>query len=110
MYVVGLIADLEFSTRATGEATEKAKYGLAVAQRAVSAALKLQAIQEQLQQPLLADVLAAFSEAELRTNNAEALDAIADRIRQAGTLLAEQLDGTQLGFLDADLPPPQSYK
>ena len=41
MYVVGLIADLEFSTRATAQATEKTTYGLKVANRAAKAAVKL---------------------------------------------------------------------
>jgi hypothetical protein len=110
MYVVGLIAELEFSTRATGEATSKAKYGLTVAQRAVAAALKLQEIQNTLHHPLLGQVLAAFAEAELRTNNGDALNAIAERIRQAGTQLAEELDGDQLSFLDPELPSPSTYK
>jgi hypothetical protein len=110
MHVVGLVADLEFSTRATGDATSNAKYGLTVANRAVAAALKLQEIQGTLQHPLLADVLAAFAEAELRTNNGAALNAIADRIRQAGTQLAERLDGKQLGFIDSQLPPVSTYK
>ena len=110
MYVLGVIADLEFSTRATGEATQKARYGLTAAQRSVAAALRLQAIQATLQHPQLAEVLTAFAEAELRTNNAELLNAIADRIRQAGLQLAEQLDGQQLTFLDAQLPPPSTYK
>jgi hypothetical protein len=110
MHVVGLVADLEFSTRATGEATSKSKYGLTVANRAVVAALKLQEIQATLQHPLLAQVVAAFAEAELRTNNAEQLNAIADRIRQAGEQLAEELDGKQLNFLDPQLPPPSTYK
>jgi hypothetical protein len=110
MYIVGLVADLEFSTRATGEATSKGKYGLTVANRAVAAALKLQEIQATLQHPLLADVLGAFAEAELRTNNSAALSAIADRIRQAGLQLTGQLDGRQLAFLDPQLPPPSAYK
>lgn len=110
MYVAGLVADLEFSTRATGEATSKAKYGVTVANRAVAAALKLQEIQATVQHPLLGQILAAFAEAELRTNNAESLKAIADRIRQCGTQLAEQLDGKQLAFLDPQLPLPSAYK
>ena len=110
MYVIGLVADLEFSTRATAGATSRSKYGLTVANRAVAVALKLQEIQGTLQHPLLGQVLVAFAEAELRTNNAEQLDAIADRIRQAGTQLAEQLDGQQLGFLDPQLPPPSTYQ
>lgn len=110
MYLMGLIADLEFSTRAIGGATAKAKYGVTVANRAVACALKLQEIQCTLQHPLLGQILVAFSEAELRTNNEEQLSAIADRIRQAGTQLPEELNGKQLDFLDPQLPPPSAYK
>jgi hypothetical protein len=110
MYVVGLVAELEFSTRATAEATAKAKYGVTVAQRAVDAALKLRDLQEQVNHPLLGEILAAFAEAELRTNNAERLRGVAERIRQAGMQLAEQLDGSQLGAVDPLLPPRSSYK
>jgi hypothetical protein len=110
MYLAGLVADLEFSTRATAAATQKAKFGLTVAKRAVDAALKIQSIQQELQHPLLDEVLSAFAEAELRTNNAHELTAVAERIRRAGMQLAEQLDGSQLEFLDAQLPPPNTYK
>jgi hypothetical protein len=110
MHVIGLVAELEFSTRATGEATSKAKYGLAVAQRAVRAALELQAIQQQAQNPRLEQILAAFAEAELRTNNDAALNEIANRIREAGEQLATELDGKTLPFVDSKLPPPSAYK
>lgn len=110
MFLVGLVADLEFSTRATADATQKAKYGVTVATRAVKAAVTLQEIQRDLQHPLLTEVLAAFAEAELRTHNRAALDAIADRIRRAGTQLGDQLDGATLSILDPRLPPPNTYK
>jgi hypothetical protein len=110
MYLVGLVAELEFSTRATAQATEKGKYGLTVATRAAQTATRLYDIQQQMNHPLLGEIITAFAEAELRTHNTAALNAIADRIRQAGERLAEQVDGRQLSFLDADLPPPSQYK
>ncbi len=110
MHIIGLVAELEFSTRATGEASQKAAYGLAVAQRAVTTVLKLQAIQEQAQHPLLGEILEAFSAAELSTNNAAELNAVAEKIRLAGERLATELDGKQLGFLDSQLPAPSTYK
>jgi hypothetical protein len=110
MYLAGRVAELEFSTRATAQATEKAKFGLTVAQRAATTARHLQTIQETLQHPRLGEVLAAFAEAELRTHQAESLNAIADRIRQAGELLAVELDGQELKFIDAHIPPPAQYK
>ena len=50
MYIVGLIADLEFSTRATSIATEKGTYGVNVAQRAASSAVKLLDVQKNFEQ------------------------------------------------------------
>jgi hypothetical protein len=110
MYLAGLVAELEFSTRATAQATEKARYGLAVAKRAAETAQQLFTIQQTLQNPVLEEVLQAFAAAELTTNNGAELNQVADRIRQAGERLADQLDGRQLGFLDAQIPPPAKYK
>jgi Cytochrome c554 and c-prime len=110
MYLVGLVAELEFSTRATAQATEKGKFGLTVASRAAETAQQIYAIQQQLNHTTLGEIVAAFAEADLRTHNGDSLNAIADRIQRAGVSLADQLDGKQLGFIDSLLPPPTKYK
>jgi hypothetical protein len=110
MYVVGLIADLEFSTRATASATERSTYGLAVAGRAAATALKLYEIQQVIRDPHVQQALEAFADAELKANNAAQLASIADAIAQAGLRFAAAADGGQLTAVDRWLPAPHQYK
>jgi hypothetical protein len=110
MYLAGLIADVEFSLRATARATERGVYGHAVAARAARNAMKLYQIQQQLQHPLLEEILIAFSKVELKTNNAAELNAVADQIQQCGQQLATQIEGNQLAFLDSQIPDASQYK
>ena len=110
MYVVGLIADLEFSTRATAIATEKGTYGVSVAERAASSALKLLEVQKTLQHDQLQRVIEVFSKAKLKTNNYEQLNSIADEIQEAGRAFAIAEDGSGMEFIDSLLPSPSSYK
>jgi hypothetical protein len=110
MYIVGQIADLEYSTRATGLATEKGTYGLTSANRAASVALRLYEIQLQLNDPTLESVLKAFSGARLAIHNSEQLNAIADEIKQHGIEFAARTDGSRLTAVDAWLPPPEQYR
>ena len=110
MYVVGLIADLEFSTRATAAATEKSTYGLAVANRAARTAQKLLKLSQIIEIEELNTVLNIFAEADLRTNNEQQLLDIADRIRQSGQEFAVNADGSELQKIDPFLPSPSEYK
>lgn len=110
MYVVGLIADLEFSTRATANATQKSTYGLTVANRAAKAAVKLYEVQQKIENPFVQTALEAFARAELRINNSESLLAIANEIQTAGRQFAMSEDGTNLAVIDEMLPSPESYK
>ncbi|HMO16079.1 MAG TPA: cytochrome c family protein [Pirellulaceae bacterium] len=110
MYVVGLIAELEFSTRATSKATKKAEYGLAVANRAAKTATKLYEIQQQINDPILEQVLVTFAEAELRLNNQQQLLTIAERISDLGFEFAQAADGSKLAAIDHLIPKPEQYK
>lgn len=110
MYVVGLIADLEFSTRATANATEKTTYGLKVANRAAQAAIKLYKVQQQIDNAFVQSAMEAFAGAELRINNRASLLAIADQIQVAGRQFAMSSDGSDLAALDQFLPDPSTYK
>ena len=110
MYVVGLIADLEFSTRASAQATSKSLYGMNVANRAAQAALKLYDVQKKIDDTNVQFALEAFAGAELKTNNAKQLNQIADEIQAAGQRFAETADGTRLGRIDSQLPDPSQYK
>ena len=110
MYVVGLIADLEFSTRATAQATEKTTYGLKVANRAAKAAVKLHEVQQKIDNAFVQSALEAFAGAELRINNHVSLSAIADQIQVAGRRFARSSDGSELAAIDELLPDPSTYK
>ncbi len=110
MYVTGLIVDLEYSTRATAVATEKSNYGVAVADRAARTAVKLFDLQQQLNDPNVQSVLESFATADLKINNADQLNAIADAIAAAGQQFAEVTDGERLAAVDPLLPSAVEYK
>jgi len=110
MYLTGLLADLEYSTRATARATTNSVYGKTVAERAVKVALRLVEIQKQLNDPLIEKALEAFAHAELRTGNSRQLESIADSIAIAGISFASERDGTTLTPVDAWVPKPAEYK
>src|SRR5262245_58688470 len=71
LYVVGVLADLEYSLRAVAKATEKAKFGVTSAQRAARMKQRLHEIQRLVDDPLLAPAIDAVSKVELRLGNAE---------------------------------------
>ncbi len=110
MFVVGLIADLEFSTRATAKATSRSTYGTQVANRAARTAMKLYEVQQKIQDPNVQAVLESFASAELRLNNSRSLLEIAVEIQTAGHRFSIQADGDQLSALDSMLPDPSQYK
>jgi hypothetical protein len=110
MWVAGQLADLEFSTRGTAQATQKATYGVAMAERAARVAVRLWEVQQAVQDPDLQRALAAFSAAELRTGNPEQLTAIADQIQAAGMAFVAANDGSRLAAIDPYLPAPNTYK
>ena len=110
MYLVGLIADLEYSTRATAVATKKSDYGLTVAQRAVNKALKLFEIQRQLNHADIDTILKKFAAAELKVNNAAQLNSIADDIQKIGRRFAREADGAELTVIDKWLPERSEFK
>ena len=110
MYIVGLIADLEYSTRATAVATQNATYGIEVANRAARSAMKLYTVQQKIENPEVQKVLEVFAQADLRTNNAEQLFAIAHEIQNSGSRFATENDGSKLAAIDPFLPDPSTYK
>lgn len=110
MFLSGMIADLEFSLRATAEATVKETYGLTSAGRAARAAKRLAAAQNKVHQPILDEVLKAFEGIELKLNNRQQLSAAADAIAELGIRFAATVDGTKLEAIDPFLPRADQWK
>ena len=110
MYVAGLIAELEFSTRAVAQATEKSNYGVTVANRAARTAVKLFKLQQQINDPDVLYALQSFAGADLKINNNDQLTKIADQIMEAGNRFTASVDGSGLAVVDPMLPTPDEYK
>jgi hypothetical protein len=110
MYVVGVMADLEASLRATAVASEKATFGVAAAQRAARQKRRLYQISQLVDNQHLRDAVEAMLAARLKLNNREALVSAADAIGHAAQEFAATEDGSKLAAIDALLPPPAQYK
>lgn len=110
MYVAGLMADLEYSLRATGKATEVKEYGIALAKRAYTVRRRLADVQEKLHQPQLAEALEIAYAVKLKSSNQAQLEEAADRIGMIAYEFADTVDGSTLAAIDVMLPSPATYK
>jgi hypothetical protein len=110
MYVVGQIADLEFSLRATAEATEKAVYGITAAQRTDRAAKRLIELQTKLNHPIIAEILDAYKDVKLKLNNREQLLGCAVKVAALGEQFADETSGKDLAAVQPLLPGVEKYK
>jgi hypothetical protein len=110
LYVVGVLADLEYSLRAVAIATDKATFGVTSAQRAARMKQRLHEVQRLVDEPLLAPALEAVATVELRLGNAAAITAAADAVGKAAYAFAEEADGNRLAALDPLLPQPSQYR
>ena len=110
MNVVGVLADLEYSLRATAGATDKSTFGVTSAKRAARMKKKLLEIQKLVNDPLLNPAIDAVETVELRLGNSAAIVAAADAVGKAANEFAEKVDGKQLAAIDNLLPRPDQYK
>ncbi len=110
MFIAGMIADLEFSLRATAEATEKAAFGITSAKRTARAADRLKSAQSKLQLPILDEVLQVYAGVTLRLGNREPLVAAADQVHSLGLKFAATINGAQLTAIEAFIPPQNKWK
>lgn len=110
MYVVGTMTDLEFSLRATAQATQNSTYGQTCAARSAAKKQLLREIQDRVNDPHIGAALEAVSTVELRIGNAAAIVAAADGVSAAAQAFAEQADGNALAAIQDMLPQPAQYK
>lgn len=110
LFVAGMIADLEFSLRATAAATEKATFGVNSAGRAARAAKRLAAAHSKLNQALLGEILAVYQSVELKLNNQQQLSEAADSIAKLGVRFAATVSGQQLQAIDPFIPSSDRWK
>lgn len=110
MFVVGMMTDLEFSLRATAQATLKDTFGVTSAVRAYNVRRKLADLQEKLRDPRIDRALVAAYGVKLKSNNRADLEAAAKEVGQAAYEFADQVDGSELSGLDALLPKEADYR
>ncbi len=110
MFVVGVMADLEYSLRAAAVATEKSTFGITSAERAARMKRRLHEVQAIIHEPLIQPALDAVATVELRLANEAAIVAAADAVGEAAYKFAEKADGEKLTALDPLLPQPAQYK
>jgi hypothetical protein len=110
MYVVGLMVELEYSLRGVAPATEKAAFAVTMAKRAKAAKEKLAAVQAKVQIPEVAKALEIADGAKLSLNNADALNAAAEKVGAIAKAFAGSADGSKLAAVDEFLPKADQYK
>ena len=110
MFVAGMIADLEFSLRATASATEKSTFGLTAAKRASRSAERLKSAQSKLQQPVLDEILQAYSGVALKLNNRDPINEVAEQVHRLGLKFAATVRGEDLVAIEAFIPPKNKWK
>ncbi len=110
MYVVGVMADLEASLRATGLATTKATFGISSAQRAAKLKVKLHEICQLVEDAHLQRALDAVLCVPLKLHQTKALQAAADQVGEEASAFATHADGEKLTAIDRMLPKPSEYK
>jgi hypothetical protein len=110
MFVVGVMADLEASLRATASASEKAAFGVTAAKRAARQKRRLYEISRLIQNPHVDAAMEAALGARLRLNNREALVAAADGVGSAANKFAVSANGVELAAIDPLLPRPEQYR
>ncbi len=110
MFVAGMIADLEFSMRATSKATEKAAFGITSAQRTARSLERLKSAQSKLNHPVLAETINIAQSVALKLNNREPLEQAANKINEMGVRFGATVSGDELAAIDSFVPPKNKWK
>jgi hypothetical protein len=111
LFVVGLAVELETALRAVGEATQKANYAVAMAKRAQGAAKRFQQVALALPDvPEVQAIIEAAKTAQLKLNNRDQLNQVADVVAENGMAISDEYDGSTFTAVDSLIPGPDKYK
>ena len=110
MYVVGMLADLEASFRATARASVKDTFGIASARRAARLKQLLYDISQRIDNEHLEKALDIALAVPLELGQSERLLSAAEVIAESAEAFAATADGSQMTAIDEFLPDPSQYK
>ena len=104
MYIVGRALHLEYTLRGVAKSTEKAKYAVTMAKRAVKIKKDLTAIQKLINIPEIKNMLSIANGVKLKLNNEPALVAAADKVAVEAKKIAKGYTGKEWKAVDPLLP------
>ena len=110
MCATGEYVDREYSLRGVASATEKATYGITMAQRANAVRQKLAAIQKAAPTDEMAQIITIANAAAMKLNNKAPLDETADKVAELGKKFGATETGDKLAGLDPMLPKAEQYR
>ena len=100
LFIISIILETEHGLRGTAKATSADTYGKQMATRTNTAIKKLGQVAQVLKSEELAAVHAAAKSGKLTINNADELNAAADKVKALGADFAQRNDGSSFAELD----------
>jgi hypothetical protein len=110
MFATGAILDLEYSLRGVASATQKATYGITMAQRTAGLKKKIAEIQKAAPTDEVAQIVTTVNGVALKLNNQAQLTEAADKVAELGKKFSSAETGDKLAGLDPMLPKPEQYR
>lgn len=110
MYIVGRTLDLTFALQGVAKSTEKARYAVAMAKRAMAATVEVQKIADLVTISEIDEILSIANTVDLKLNNETALMAASEKITAAIEAFAANRDGGSLEAIDSLIPTTNAYK
>lgn len=110
IFATGAILDLEYSLRGVASATEKATYGITMAQRTAGLKKKIEEIQKAAPTEEMAQILSTVNGVALKLNNRAPLTEAADKVAELGHKFSMTVTGDKLAGLDPMIPKPEQYR
>ncbi len=108
LYIVGRLLDLEYGLRGLASAKSDGAYSQAMIQRVQAAKAKLAEIAAAV--PEIGTVAALAEDGQLKHGNADALNAIVDKVAAAAMEFSKANDGSKFAAVDKLIPGPDLYK
>lgn len=106
IFVVGLMTEIEYGLRAVGKATKKETFATKMARRVKMAWDKLILVDKTIDAKEIKAIISGMAaiEKELKLNNAETVNRLADQMREATKAVAQGYDGKNWDALDSIIP------
>lgn len=110
LYLVGKMLDLEFAFRGLADATAKADYAVSMAKRANRATKQLAALNQELNNKTISDIVAIGEATKLKLNARDTYMAAAAKVAKLAKSFSDDTDPASLASIDAKLPTADKYR